>query len=395
MKTHPPRPARILPIIIFSQFAGTSLWFAGNAVIKDLQDEFSLGGHAVEDLTSAVQLGFISGTLVFAALALADRFSPSKVFLYAAFLGALSNLGVYFLANGFAGLVLFRFLTGFFLAGIYPVGMKIAADWYEKGLGDALGFLVGALVIGTSFPHLLKNFTHDLDWKLLIFATSGLAAFGGILIYAFVPNGPFRKPMSHFEWRRVYRVFENRSFRSAAFGYFGHMWELYSFWAMVPWILAFYNETHADAEFEISFWSFIIIAIGGLGCVIGGKLSLRAGSSKIAFYALLISGLCCLLSTMAFDLHNFWFLTFLLIWGLAVVADSPQFSTLVAQTAPSELKGTALTIVNSIGFAISIVSLQFLKQVGFWFHEKFMFMWLALGPALGCLALVRLLKKGL
>ena len=388
------RPSWVLPVIVFSQFAGTSLWFAGNAVINDLREEFQLGYGAIEDLTSAVQLGFILGTLVFAVLSLADRFSPSKVFFYSALLGALANSGVFFLAEGITGLLLFRFLTGFFLAGIYPVGMKISADWYEKGLGNALGLLVGALVIGTSFPHLLKNMTNNLSWEILIFTTSGLALFGGILIYILVPDGPYRKPMSDFELKGIFSVFKDRNFRSAAFGYFGHMWELYGFWALVPLILANYQKYNQGIQLNISLWSFLIIAIGGLGCVIGGKLSLNAGSSKVAFYALLISGISCLLSPFMFYLDSFWFLVFLLVWGLAVVTDSPQFSTLVAQTAPQQLKGTALTIVNSIGFAITIVSLQFLKQAGSWFHEKYVFAWLAVGPVLGCLSILQMLKKG-
>ena len=393
LKNQSSRPAWILPVIIFSQFAGTSLWFAGNAVIEDLQKAFSLGDGAIEDLTSAVQLGFIFGTLVFAILSLADRYSPSKVFFYSAILGGLANLGVFFLASGLTGLMLFRFLTGFFLAGIYPVGMKISADWYEKGLGNALGLLVGALVIGTSFPHLLKNITNNLPWEILIFATSGLAAFGGVLIYLFVPDGPYRKPMSNFALKSVFRVFKNKAFRSAAFGYFGHMWELYSFWAFIPLILTIYQKHNQDTVFDVSLWSFLIIAIGGAGCAMGGKLSLSTSSSKIAFYALLTSGVSCLLSPFMFYLESLWFLAFLLIWGLAVVTDSPQFSTLVAQTAPPKMKGTALTIVNSIGFAITIVSLQFVKQIGPWFHERTVFIWLAIGPVIGCLSILPLLKK--
>lgn len=388
------RPAWVLPVIIFSQFAGTSLWFAGNAVIKDLKNGFSLGNSAVEDLTSAVQLGFILGTLVFAVLSLADRYPPSKVFFYSSLLGALANVAIIFLAGGFTGLMLFRFLTGFFLAGIYPVGMKISADWYEKGLGNALGLLVGALVLGTSFPHLLKTLsTAGLPWKTLIVATSVLAAFGGVLVYLLIPDGPYRKPMSRFELSGVFKVFKDSAFRSSAIGYFGHMWELYSFWAFIPLILTIYQKNNDGITFNIPLWSFLIIAIGGVGCAIGGKLSLRAGSSKIAFYALLLSGLSCLVSPIMFYLDSPWFLAFLLLWGLAVVTDSPQFSTLVAQTAPQKMKGTALTIVNSIGFAITIVSLQFLKQIATWFHETNMFIWLAIGPAVGCLSILQLFKK--
>lgn len=181
----------ILPVIVLSQFCCTSLWFAGNGVMPDLVSTFGLNESAIGHLTSAVQFGFIVGTLVFAILSIADWFSPSKVFFSCALLGALFNLGIIWDENGLASILSFRFFTGFFLAGIYPVGMKIAADYYEKGLGKSLGFLVGALVVGTAFPHLLKEMTHTLSWKTVLVATSILAVLGGTLMVILVPNGPF------------------------------------------------------------------------------------------------------------------------------------------------------------------------------------------------------------
>lgn len=387
------RPPSILPLIIVSQFAGTSLWFAGNAVINDLKTEFNLAPGAVGDLTSAVQFGFIAGTLVFAFLSIADRCSPSKVFFVAAILGAISNLSLYFFATDQVTLLLFRGLTGFFLAGIYPVGMKISADWYEKGLGRALGFLVGALVLGTAFPHFLKAFTQNLPWETLIYATSGLAALGGFLILTWVPDGPYRKSALHFELSGFFKIFKRKSFRAAAFGYFGHMWELYSFWAFIPLILTYYLQLNPEVSIDISLWSFIIIAVGALGCIFGGEMAMKMGSAKVSFYALLISGMCCLLSPLAFLLNINLFIIFLLIWGIAVVADSPQFSTLVARTAPVELKGTALTIVNSIGFAITILSLQWLKMIDISINHQYLYLLLLPGPIFGMLAVFKLVRK--
>ena len=376
----------VLPFIVVAQFACTSLWFAGNAIMPDLQMAYNLPSRSLGDLTAAVQLGFISGTMLFALFTVSDRYSPSKVFFVSAVTGALLNLSLLF-ASGFGTLLLLRMLTGFFLAGIYPVGMKIASDYHQQGLGKALGYLVGALVVGTAFPHLLKISLGSLPWKYVLFGTSGFALLGGILILAFVPNGPYRKPGNKVDFRLCFAVFKKKEFRAAAFGYFGHMWELYTFWAFVPVMLTWYGRHHANASVNVGLWSFLIIAIGGFSCVVGGYASKVVGSRKVAFLALLISGICCLLSVFMFMLPPILFYCFLLLWGMSVIADSPQFSTLVAQRAPKESTGTALTIVNTIGFAITIVSLQVINTLSVQFPSSGIFMVLALGPLLGLIAL--------
>jgi MFS family permease len=377
-------PSRILPIIVFSQFCCTSLWFAGNAVMLNLLLDFNLEPTALGSLTSAVQFGFIIGTLVFAVLSVADRFSPSKVFFFCALIGAIFNLGAVWEGNSLWSLISFRFATGFFLAGIYPVGMKIASDYYEKGLGKSLGFLVGALVLGTAFPHLLKQLTQNIDWQLVIYSTSALAGFGGILLYIFVPDGPCQKRSQKPDFSAFFQVFKKREFRASAFGYFGHMWELYAFWAFVPVILLVYQELHLNTEFNISLLSFIIIGIGSLSCIIGGYISEKYGPKKTAGTFLLLSGFCCLLSPLVILYAPAEiFIIFLIFWGMVVIADSPLFSTLVAQNAPSDVKGTALTIVNSIGFAITIISIQLLNILRLEISHEFLFIILAIGPILG------------
>lgn len=384
--------ALMMPVIVLSQFAGTSLWFAGNAVITDLQGALHLNGAVLSHITSAVQFGFIAGTLVFALLTISDRFSPSKVFFVCSIAGAIANLGVYLLAHNFASLLIFRILTGFFLAGIYPVGMKIAADHHEKGLGKSLGYLVGALVVGTAFPHLLKSFTQSVSWQYVFVFTSVFAAVGGLLVLLLVPDGPYHKRSPRLDLSAFFKVFQKRDFRAAAFGYFGHMWELYTFWAFVPVILANYNEFNNENINSISFYSFLIIAIGGIACVIGGYLSQRFGSDRVAFVALLSSCLCCLISPFIFNLPIFIFITFLLIWGMVVITDSPQFSVLVAQGAPKETVGTALTIVVSIGFAITIVSIQFINMISRFINPRFIYLFLAIGPVLGLISMLKQFK---
>ncbi|KPM32290.1 Putative membrane protein [Croceitalea dokdonensis DOKDO 023] len=377
-----------LPIIVLAQFCCTSLWFASNAVILELGSAFGLENSALANLTSAVQLGFILGTLVFAIFMITDRFSPSKVFFACASIGALFNLALLWNGNELTTLLGSRFATGFFLAGIYPVGMKIAADYFDTGLGRSLGYLVGALVVGTSFPHALKGLGVDIPWTFVVATTSGLAVLGGLLIL-FVPNGPYRKPSQKLNFSSFFSVFKLPKFRAAAFGYFGHMWELYTFWAFVPLLLALHSKTHGNT-FSISFWSFIVIAVGGLACVLGGYLSQRFGIKKVALVALALSGLCCLLSPVMLTMANsIGFLLFLCFWGMVVIADSPLFSTLVASNADPRLKGTALTIVNCIGFAITIVSIQFMGVVQQLLPEMYSYMVLAIGPVLGFRAAIK------
>lgn len=382
----------ILPVIVFSQFCCTSLWFVGNAIINDLITNFNLDPSALGNLTSAIQFGFIIGTFIFAILTLADRFSPSKVFFVSAIIASIFNVWIAFGSQTIFSLVLLRFLTGFFLAGIYPVGMKIASDYFEKGLGKSLGFLVGALVLGTAFPHVLKAFEGVVFWKNMLYITSFLALLGGILILFLVPDGPYKTTLQKFDVSVFYKIFRIKKFRSAAFGYFGHMWELYAFWAFVPVFLKLYANIHHDVDLNIPLYSFFIIAIGSLGCIVSGYLSERFTPKKVATVSLALSGICCLVSPLFFMINSeITFIIFLMFWGMVVIADSPLFSTLVAQNVVSESKGTALTIVNSIGFAITIISIQLISYLQTLVEAKYLFLILAIGPVFGLYALY---KKG-
>jgi MFS family permease len=378
---------RILPVIVISQFFCTSLWFAGNAIMSDMVKRFGIEPGYLAHLTSAVQLGFIVGTLVFAVLSIADRFSPSRVFFACAIVAAVINLAISFDGIGLSELLLFRFMTGFFLAGIYPVGMKIASDHYQQGLGKSLGFLVGALVLGTAFPHFLKSMTGGLPWRYVIYATSALSGFGGLAMLALVPDGMYRRAGQRLNLTGFLHGFKDGKFRAAAFGYFGHMWELYAFWVFVPVILAAYNSRYPDADLPVSLLSFSIIAVGSLSCVLSGYVSQRLGAKTVAAVALFTSCICCLVSPLfLFNQSAIMLIVFLFVWSMAVIADSPMFSTLVAQSAPAETKGTSLTIVNCIGFSITIVSIQLISALRNDGNAQFIYMLLAAGPVLGLAA---------
>lgn len=381
-------PGYILPVIVFAQFAGTSLWFAGNAVVEDLIAAYSLPEMYLGYITMSVQAGFIMGTLIFAIQNVADRYSPVAVFLVCALAGAGANVVVTIAGSGL-GIIAARFFTGFFLAGIYPVGMKIASDWHKEGLGRALGYLVGALVVGTAFPHLLKFAGGDLPWRYVITGTSMIAGGGGLLLYLTVPDGPYRSssPGFSFGFNAIRKLFQNRDFRSASFGYFGHMWELYTFWAFIPVMLTLFVSHHPTPGLSIPLWSFIIIAIGGVSCAMGGYFSLSKGSKWVSIIALAGSGISCLLLPFSFDLPEVLFLMLLLTWGFFVVPDSPQFSTLIARSSDSSLVATGLTIVNSIGFALTIFSIQLVSVLWTEMESAYIFWVMLPGPLLGLWAL--------
>lgn len=379
-----------LPIIVISQFLCTSLWFAGNSVISDIANELHLEPIFLAHLTSAIQFGFISGTLVFAILSISDRFSPSLVFFVSSILAGLFNLGITINHVESGQILLFRFLTGFFLAGIYPVGMKIASDYYQAGLGKSLGFLVGALVLGTAFPHLLKNFTMGFTWKYVLYATTTLSVFGGLGILLFVPDGPYRRLGQKLKFTSFIKGFNNPNFRSASFGYFGHMWELYTLWAFIPVILSSYNRYYPNANLNVPLFSFLIIGSGALACLFSGIISQRYGAKKIATISLFLSCLCCLASPLfLFSESVIVLLIFLFVWALVVIADSPLFSTLVAQNAPEESRGTSLTMVNCIGFSITIFSIQIITFFSDKINSQYIYLLLAFGPIFGLFALLR------
>ena len=381
--TQPAVPRHILPVLVAAQFAGTSLWFAVNAVMPDLQRELGWAASAVGALTSALQLGFIVGTLVFALLAIADRFSARRVFLVCALAGAACTVGAWAMVRHYEALMAWRFATGFFLAGIYPVGMKIAAQWYRQGLGAALGLLIGALVLGSASAHALRALGNALPWPTLMLGVAALAAGGGLLLFFATHDAPHtHAKVTTLQWRALATLWTDGRVRASVLGYFGHMWELYTMWVMVPLILATRLQGTA-----LSWTAFVVLGAGAIGCAGGGWVALRWGSARVAGSQLLTSGRCCLAAPWMLVAGNAVFYAWLVVWGITVAGDSPQFSTLTARNAPHQAVGSVLTLTNSIGFAISIVSILLFVSLSETVALGALLPWLAMGPALGLWAL--------
>ncbi len=388
-------PRYLLPVITLAQLLCTSLWFAVNGVMPDLQRSLGFPDSAIGWLTSSIQLGFIVGTLCFSVLMIADRFSMRWVFLICAFVGSGFNLAAIVLPSiALEGrselLIALRFATGFCLAGIYPVGMKLASSWYNKGLGAALGFLVGALIVGTALPHLLRALGAAWPWQNVIVLTSALAVAGGVLIGLLAPDGPYLVRGTAISPRALLVIIHDPKVRASAFGYFGHMWELYAFFVLVPIMISAYFNTGVSRA--VSLLSFIVIAAGGVASVLGGLVARRIGSAKVAAVLLACSGTCALFAPWMQAAPWWLFGAWLSFWGITVSSDSPQFSALTAQNAPPEVVGSVLTLVNCLGFMITIVSIQLLTELSLRFSPWPVLPILAIGPALGLWAMRPLLR---
>lgn len=382
------RERRMDPVLIIAlaQLFSTSMWFSANSAADDLLRAWSITASDIGLLTASVQIGFILGTMVFAVTGIADRYPASRIFAVCSILGATFNVMFACLSAGLTSAIVLRFLVGLSLAGIYPIGMKLIIGWAPRRAPTALALLVGMLTLGTALPHGMHMLASSWPWQYVIATSSLLAVIAAAVIYA-QGDGSHRPCAARTALRGqgALTAFRNPRFRAVAIGYFGHMWELYTFWTLVPMLVlraALNQRLHSAGSSGLS---FAIIATGALGCVLAGVLTRWISSEKIAAGALAISGACCLLFPLvAEQISAEMLFAFMLVWGAAVVADSPQFSALAAKECPPNLIGSALAIQNSIGFALTVVSIGIatscFQRVGF--HVA----WLLLpGPVIGLL----------
>jgi MFS family permease len=380
---------RALAVVCLAVLLASATWFTGTAAAPVLRRAWLLTDAQGAALTTSVQLGFIVGTLLYATLNLADVFPARRVFLVSALLGAAFNLGFAWQAQTVGTAVVWRFLTGVTLAGVYPVAMKVVASWFRTGLGWRLGVMVGALGIGTASPYLIQALAEGVDWRRLVAAGSLAAAAGGLLLAVAIGDGPYLRRQAPFDVTAAARVFRVRPFRLTALGYFGHMWELYAFWGLLPFFLAA-RFPDPGARPSLALAAFAIVAAGAVGCVTGGWISRTVGERRVALAALVASAACSALSGLAFASRPGLLLAFLMVWGIVVVADSPQFSALAARHCPPEYTGTALTIQNGLGFAMTLATLHLVPWLAARVGWRWAFMPLAVGPLLGAWSMWRL-----
>ncbi len=384
-----PREARFALLTVSAAvLLCTSIWFSGTAASSALKQLWQLSATESAWLTISVQLGFITGTFLYALLNLPDIFPARLVFFVSAVLGSLFNLGFAGLSEGLAPAVLLRFLSGVTLAGIYPVGMKIVAAWFRSGLGWRLAVLIAALTLGKASAYLFQSLQQLLSWRLLAALPSAAALLGGVLVWGLLRDGPYLKERAAFDAAVMFRVFRERNFRHTALGYFGHMWELYAFWALISHFLA--ERSEGLDRWPIPLLTSLVIGVGALGCLAGGLASRRYGQRRIAVWSLAVSGSLCALSGWLFRLPWELVLSALVLWGFFVIADSAQFSALATRFCPPRHTGTALTVQNGVGFGVTVLSIQLLSLAAPELGWRWAFTLLAPGPLLGVWFMLKL-----
>ncbi|MEP3046852.1 MAG: MFS transporter [Roseibium sp.] len=382
---------RSLGILMVAEIAGMSLWFMSAAILPDLTREFEISGFRQAALSSAVQIGFVVGALTSALLGLADRIDPRRFFSFCALTAALFNASLLFVEPGGWASILARFVTGSLLAGVYPVGMKIAVGWGQKDRGFLVGTLVGALTLGSAAPHFLA-LLGGTDWRWSLTVASVASAVGGALCLL-TKLGPFHAKAPRMQLSAILKAWTNRKIRYAYAGYLGHMWELYAMWAWigVALMVSFSSQITSEEALPLSrLIAFLAIAVGGIASILAGIVADRVGKANIAIVAMAVSGTAAIASALTFGGPVWLTIVCVLIWGAAILPDSAQFSALVADYSPPEQAGSLMTFQTALGFALTFATVQATPLLADTIGWPSVFAIMAIGPALGIAGMLRL-----
>ncbi|SMC58334.1 MFS transporter [Rhizobium sp. RU36D] len=379
-----------LSLLCLAVVASMTGWFSATSVTPELVRLWSLSPSDTAWMTNGVQIGFVSGALLSSFVNLPDIVRLNRLMAVSAFLAALANAAL--LLEPSPGIaILCRIATGMALAGVYPPAMKLTATWFMRGRGLALGAVIAALTTGSSLPHLMRAATGGLDWRLVVAGASLATGIGALIFLLFVREGPYPFSRAVFRLGQIGSVIRDRNLLLVNLGYFGHMWELYAMWA---WLLTYLAMSPVGQPLSPSAGSaltFAAIAAGAVGCIAGGLLSDRYGRTATTVGMMTVSCLCALVIGFAFD-GPLWLLgTIVIIWGISIVGDSAQFSAAATEIADSRYVGTALSLQMAIGFALTVVAIWLMPRLAEWLGGwQWCFLFLAPGPLIGTLAMLRL-----
>lgn len=370
-----------------------SLWFVSAAILGDMSREMNLSSGTQAAMSAAVQGGFVIGALLSAVSGLADRFEPRYIFAIFALLAALANALLLVAPPGSTESILLRGLTGACLAGVYPIGMKIAVGWSQRNRGLLVGLLVGGLTLGSAAPHLL-SYLGGTDWRTTVAAASLLSFLAALLILK-TENGPYHSTQTKFEFTALKEAWTNTSIRRAYGGYLGHMWELYAMWAWIGVALTasfMHQLPQTDAEELAKVIAFTVIGLGALSCPLAGYVADRIGKAELTIVAMAISGLSALLFAFTFGYSVWLTIVIAAVWGIFIIPDSAQFSALVADHAPADKAGSLMTFQTALGFALTTLTVQATPYIVAKTGWPVMMASLALGPAFGIYSMWKLRK---